>query len=111
MAEHDDWPPELDALVAAPEHHTLMLENDGVRVLDTRIPPGETTAVHTHRWPAVLYIVSGGDFVRRDADGNVLATGTLTPGVAVWIAPFPPHTFENAGVAEVRTINVELKQA
>ncbi len=31
------WPEALDALVAAPEHHTLLFENATVRVLDTRI--------------------------------------------------------------------------
>jgi len=34
------WPEELDALCAAPEYHTLMMENDQVRVLDTRVPRG-----------------------------------------------------------------------
>ena len=29
------WPGELDALVAAPGHHKLLLENDIVRVLDS----------------------------------------------------------------------------
>src|SRR4051794_13843515 len=111
VASDDDWPAELDALVAAAAHHSLVLENEHVRVLDTHIGPGETTPVHTHRWPAVLYVVSGGDFVRRDADGNVLATGPLTPGDAVWSAAFPPHSLENAGRTEIRTINVELKRA
>ena len=41
------WPPALDALVAAPEHHTLLFENSTVRVLDTRILPGGRTPVHT----------------------------------------------------------------
>ena len=38
------WPDELDALIAAPEHHKLLLENDSVRVLDTLILPNEITA-------------------------------------------------------------------
>ena len=36
------WPPELDAVIAAPKHHTLIFENERVRVLDTRIPVGDT---------------------------------------------------------------------
>jgi hypothetical protein len=41
----DPWPhpDSLDALVAAPKHHTLLLENEQVRVLDTRIEPGDST--------------------------------------------------------------------
>lgn len=42
----DQWPAALDALTAAPEQgHALLLENDDVRVVRTRIAPGETTPV------------------------------------------------------------------
>jgi quercetin dioxygenase-like cupin family protein len=53
-----EWPDELDALVAAPAHHKLLFENERVRVLETRIAAGDRTPVHTHRWPAALYILS-----------------------------------------------------
>jgi hypothetical protein len=66
------WPESLDALAAAPETHRLLFENDAVRVLETQIAPGETTKLHTHRWPGVLYVISFGHFVRRDGEGNVL---------------------------------------
>ena len=29
----------LDAMAAAPDHHKVLLENDKVRVLDTRLGP------------------------------------------------------------------------
>jgi hypothetical protein len=63
------WPEELDALTATPHHHTLLFENELVRVLDTRIPPGQTVPLHSHRWPSALYIRSWSDFIRRNADG------------------------------------------
>lgn len=107
------WPDELDALQAAPAHHTLLMENDRVRVLDTRIPPGETTPLHTHRWPAVLYVLSGAHFVRRGADGRVLvdsrAAAAPATGISVWSPPLPPHTLENVGDRVIHVINVELK--
>lgn len=34
------WPTALDALSAAPRHHTLLLENERVRVLDSRAGGG-----------------------------------------------------------------------
>ena len=110
------WPEALDALVAAPEHHTLLFENEVVRVLDTRIPPGERTALHTHRWPAVLYVFSWSTFVRRDAQERVtIDTRTLSPSPApaqvVWTPPLAAHTLENVGAAELRVISVEMKQA
>ncbi len=108
------WPDALDALAAAPEHHRLLLENEHVRVLETLIPAGETTAIHTHRWANVQYVVSGTDFVRRDDKGTVLvdsrADGTSPrPGAVHWSGPLPPHLIENVGDADLTVIMVELK--
>jgi hypothetical protein len=108
------WPDELDALIAAPDHHRLLLENEQVRVLETAIPAGETTAVHTHRWPNVQYVVSGADFVRRGADGKVTldtraGTGPPRPSTVLWSDPIRPHSLENVGGAELCVIMVELK--
>jgi hypothetical protein len=108
------WPPELDALIAAPKHHRLVLENDRVRVLDTCVRPGETVPLHTHRWPAVLQLVSWSDFVRRDAEGRVLLDTRGKPPPAslpltIWSEPLPPHTLENVGTADLHACSVELK--
>jgi quercetin dioxygenase-like cupin family protein len=91
-----------------------MLENDRVRVLLTTIPVGASTPVHTHRWPSVEYIVRATSFVRRDADGNVLfdtRAANAEPRAAdvLWSDPFPPHSLENVGGAELRVIMVEIK--
>ncbi len=105
-----DWPDELDALSASAEHHRLLLENDSVRVVESIIPPGETTAVHTHRWPNVQFVVRGSLLVRRDADGVVTLEGeALEDSATRWSEPIPPHTVENVGVEELRVIVVELK--
>jgi len=108
------WPDSLDAVVAAPKHHVLLLENDEVRVLDTRIARGETVPLHTHRWPSVLHILSWSDFVRRDERGQVTldsrAAGT-TPAKVLWSPPLPPHTLENVGDRDIHIISVELKRA
>jgi len=107
----EDWPDELDALSASAEHHRLLLENDSVRVLESFIPPGETTAVHTHRWPNVQYVVRGTRIVRRNADGAVTSDGELLEESATrWSEPIPPHTVENVGDEELRVIVVELKR-
>src|SRR4051794_34451800 len=63
----------LDPMTDAPEHHSVLFENDRVRVLDTKLPPAERTEVHAHEWPAVLYVLSWSDFIRRADDGTVLA--------------------------------------
>ena len=105
----------LDALVAAPGQHRLVFENDRVRVLDTRIAPGERTPVHTHRWPAAHYVLSWSDFVRRDAEGKVLvdtrATGPRTAPEAMWGEPLAPHSLENVGTTAIHIISTEVKGA
>ncbi len=110
-----DWPEELDALRAAPDHHTLLFENDRVRVLDTNIAPGDTVPLHTHRWPGALYLLSFSDFVRRDSAGLVLVDSRGLPRptgqVALWTEALPPHTLENVGDTDLHVISVEVKNA
>jgi hypothetical protein len=108
------WPEGLDALRAAPEHHRLLFENESVRVLDTRILPGGRTNIHTHRWPASLYVLSWSDFVRYDQDGKVVRRSAdlgdpPPPGSALWSEPLAPHALENTGHAPLHVISVELK--
>lgn len=115
-ASHEDPSATLDALVAAPDHHAVLLENDHVRVLDTRIAPGEATPVHTHRWPSVLHVITFSHFVRTDADGHVLVDSRTLPsppadGSTLWAAPLGPHSAQNVGERELRVIAVELKSA
>ena len=114
MTDTEQWPPELDAVIAAPNHHTILLENDRVRVLDTRIEPGDKTPLHTHRWPSVYYIISIADFVRRDAEGNVLVDTRQRPKgpipKSVWSAPLLPHTLENVGDVAIHVVSVEIKE-
>jgi hypothetical protein len=108
-------PDSLDALTASAQHHRLLLENEHVRVLETLIPPGETTAVHTHRWPSVQYCRSWSDFIRRDQHGNImLDSRTITApalGSALWSEPYPPHSVENIGTADIRFLVVEIKSS
>jgi mannose-6-phosphate isomerase-like protein (cupin superfamily) len=104
----------LDAVVAAPRFHRVLLENEAVRVLDTLVQPGETVPLHTHRWPSVLYVLSWSDFVRRDVDGHVTVdsrgSAPLAAGAALWSGPLGPHTLQNVGDSELRVIAIEQKQ-
>ena len=104
----------MDALIAAPLHHSLLMENEFVRVLDTHVEPGDTVPLHTHEWPCVNYFLSFSDFIRRDADGVVLldtaAAGlVLAPGEARWSGPLGLHTLENVGSGLLHVLSVELK--
>ena len=112
MSSHSwPWPASLDAVIAAPQHHKLILENQRVRVLDTRIPVGDTVPVHTHRWPAVYYTIQASDFIRRDQEGKITFDSRQAPprGTANFAEFLPPHSVENVGDVEIHLISVELK--
>ncbi len=115
-SESEPWPwlDSLDALVAAPNHHRLLFENERVRILEVRIGPCQFVPVHTHRWPMAAYVVSASDFLRRDGDGKLLfdsrtAGPPAATATAQWTPPLPPHSVENIGNAEIHLITMELK--
>ena len=104
----------LDAMAAAPDYHEVLLETDRVRVLDSRVAPGDTTPIHTHRWPGVLYVLSWSDFIRYDRDGNVVLDSRTVgsrpeAGTASWLPALGPHCVKNVGDRELRAIAIELK--
>lgn len=110
-----DWPKELDAVTAAPDNHKILLENDNVRVLEVTMAPSTVEPLHSHQWPSVLYIQSAGDFIDRDAEGEIiLDTRTLpepmTFPMTIWKDPEAPHSVENLSDTQtIRLIRVEVK--
>ena len=111
-SENEDT--KMDALIAAPDHHQLLFENEKVRVLNTRIRPGEITPVHAHPWPASLYVISWSDFMRYDAEGKLLfdskdLTNAILPSTALWSEPLGPHALKNTGQNDLHVICVEIK--
>ena len=114
MEDLSSWPADLDALRAAPAQHRLVLENARVRVLDTRIAPGERTPVHTHEWPATHHVINWSAFVRRDPNGVVLLDTrnggvAAAPGDVLWGEALGPHSLENVGNEPLHIVSVEIK--
>ena len=109
-----EWPHPLDGVIADPGHHRVLFENERVRVVETTVRAGETTPLHTHVLPTVLYAISGSHFVRRNFQGEVLVdTRDLKPPFVLppiqWSEGTPEHTLENPGPADLVVIGVELK--
>lgn len=108
------WPPELDALVADPHYHKLLFENNKVRVLDVLIPAGATNNLHTHQWPATIYVLSWSHFIRYDKDGNEVMDSRKiemfsSPPPVLWSEALPPHSIKNVGEKDIHMISVEVK--
>jgi hypothetical protein len=65
-------PDALDATVAAPQNHKVVLENEHVRVLEVTVQPGEREPVHGHKWPSVMYVMAE-DLIRDyDSEGKLV---------------------------------------
>lgn len=111
-----DWPKDQDAVVSAPNNHKILLENDKVRVLAVTVLPNEIEPVHHHQWKSVLYIMEAGDFIDRDAEGNVIMDTRMIPEplvfpLTMYKDPEAPHTVENlSDTKTIQLIRVEMKE-
>ena len=108
------WAESLDALVAARDHHSVLFENEAVRVVQTRVLPGHLVPLHTHRWPCVLFILSWSHILRRNHLGRLTldtrqAFEVPQLNMPIWQEPLAPHSLENVGGTEINTIQVEIK--
>jgi hypothetical protein len=112
------WPDSLDAVIAAPKNHKLLLENDRVRVLQVTVPAHGKEEVHTHRWPSVFVgpTQCKGDARVWDGTGNVLFDSRASKSAwpyqaAVWRAgPEPPHAAESLSDEDCVFYRIEIKQ-
>ena len=104
----------LDGVIVDPDHHKVIFENDEVRVLDVTIAAGETTPLHTHLRPTVMYVLSGSHFIGRDENGVSMFDTKANPDFVLPKVLFaestPEHTLENTAKDELVVISVELKK-
>ena len=103
MTETDEteWPPHLEALVAAPANHRLLHEDDEVRVLEVTVQPGERENLHHHRWPSLMVVLARPDYRNFDAEGHEISPSGGTPSSpvlprAIRLPPQSPDLLANA---------------
>ncbi len=99
---------EEDAVRISPHLYTVRFENDRVRVLEYRNPPGGTEAMHSHP-PGVVYYLSDATSRTTLPDGTS-SVGSRTEGDVSWLE-FTRHASENIGTTELHAIAIELKSA
>ena len=110
-----NWPAEMDAVIAAPNNHKILLENEKVRVLEVYLAPEEKEPLHHHKWPSVLYIQEAGDFIDYDSNDKVIFNTQKLPEplsfpLTMTKEPEAPHSVVNLSKTKpIRLIRVEMK--
>lgn len=107
------WDPALDAVTAAPENHTVLYEDDEIRIISVRIAPGETEKAHHHRHPSVFVIDRMAKV--RDFDGVTnqeiplpLPKNPELP-ITVKFLPQPLHYVQNVDTKPLHATRIEFK--
>lgn len=95
-----------DPVQTNPDHYSVLLENDRVRVLQYRDQPGDATHPHEHP-DSVMISLSG--FDRRLRNGDAEVEVSIPAGEVRWLAA-QEHSGQNIGATETMTIFVELKE-
>jgi quercetin dioxygenase-like cupin family protein len=98
-------PAQDPAVVNAATIH-VTFENNRVRVLEAKLPPGAKEKMHSH--PAyVIYVIEGGKVRNHAADGTTSETEIPT-GATLYREPIT-HWAENIGNTTMHMVLVELK--
>ncbi len=95
-----------DPMELSPQFYTVHVDNDRVRAMEYRLPPGASEPMHSH--PAGLtYAVSGGTARSTLPDGTV-SDITVEAGQVGW-RDGSSHAFENIGQTEFHAIAIDIK--
>ena len=99
---------DVTKVAGGPETHKVVLDNDQVRMLDVRIPPGQKVAMHSHPANTVYYVTD----CKIKATGPDGKTTVAEPkaGTAVYRGGETKHAVENVGTGECHLVQTELKE-
>jgi quercetin dioxygenase-like cupin family protein len=97
---------EVDPTVADPDHYTVELDNDRVRVLRIAYGPGEESVMHSHPDSVAVFLTSAvAEMTAADGSTEELS---VSAGQAVF-APARQHKGKNIANTPWEVIEVELK--
>lgn len=96
-----------DAINIAPDLHTVIYEDDKMRLLKVTVPSGATADMHWHPHN-VNYVLAGGTLEFTKPDGSAVSVD-LSEGQVTSATTDIFHAVKNTGDKTVGTIQVELK--
>ena len=93
-----------DPVQVSPDHYSVLLENEMVRVLEMKMKPGEQVNMHSH--PSLTaYVVKGGKIALTYPDAPPTER-ELADGAALWHGG-EAHTLKNIGDTDFHLIIIE----
>lgn len=95
-----------DSVTVAPHIYKVLFENERVRLLEVRMKPGDSSAMHSH--PAyAIYPLSNAKATFTSPEGDSVEV-EMKAGEPLWHEA-ESHAVENHGTSEARVILFELK--
>jgi len=108
------WDPALDGVLAASENHTVLYEDDAIRVISVSIAPGAIEKPHHHRLPAVFVVdrlVKLRDFNGSTGEEIALPIPKDAPlPITAKFLPQPLHYVENLDSRPFHATRIEFKR-
>lgn len=111
--QKQEWPAHLDAVVAAPTSHIVLMENDAVRILRVVIAPGHKEPAHTHQWPSTFILVHPARIRYYDANDHFQfeTDGTAAQFATESVGPEGLHSVENIDSRPYEALRIEYKKS
>jgi hypothetical protein len=107
------WDPALDGVLAAPENHKVLYEDEAIRVISVSIAPGAIEKPHHHCLPAVFVVdrlVSVRDFNGATGEESPLPIPKDAPlPITAKFLPQPLHYVENLDTRPFHATRIEFK--
>lgn len=112
--ENWPWSEDLDAIVAAPDSHIILFENEKVRVLKIHIKSRQKEPYHTHRWSSIFVLLKPARIRYYDESGKpVFETKGYTDfdpySSTEWMGPERLHAVENIDGKDYEALRIEIK--
>ncbi len=108
-------PNKTDAVIAAPNSHKTLLENDNVRVVEVTILPGQKEPMHTHQWKSVMMVDSSTKikYYKESDNGTEYQEREVSKDEPYieWLEPEGLHAVENLDQNKTyHAIRIEIKK-
>jgi hypothetical protein len=98
----------LDPVRLMPDTHKVVLENDFVRVIESRVPPGHMEVKHAHPHCVTVHLADVDAEIKTFPEGRITRTHRRS-GTADW-SEVTVHEVKNIGHTTSHNFRIELKE-